>query len=217
MLTSICIYAAAITMVVIGALNMPRDDQPNGCKSAPGMPMFNVTGGSIIMIGLFIREILKRFCECCNDCCDQDKCCRIGGKIMKCGFTLIFDLIYMLVTAVWLIAGTASIVESYRKILGEQITTAFSNIKDTSDKIVSTINLQALNEQVREQSQPQQEINGIVDCDEVLYNLTLVVLIAGWIIIGLAALYILFWKILYPVLCCKPCKDDHREGSIYPA
>jgi len=213
-ISSIVIYAAAITMVVVGSLNLGYGDQENGCPSARGMPMFNIIGGSIIMAGLFVREILKRFCECCNSCCDEEKCCRIGGKLLKCGFTLVYDICFMIITAVWLIAGTASVIETYSKILGEHLTSAFGTLKETSDSLANYVNIQAVNDQLEEQTPTKLMQDGKVDCDEILYNLTLVVLIAGWIIIALATIYLIVCKVFYQVLCCKPCKDD-QERDVY--
>jgi len=234
-ISSIVIYAAAITMVVVGSLNLGYGDQENGCPSARGMPMFNIIGGSIIMAGLFVREILKRFCECCNSCCDEEKCCRIGGKLLKCGFTLVYDICFMIITAVWLIAGTASVIETYSKILGEHLTSelllfialvlghpdvqqglawAFGTLKETSDSLANYVNIQAVNDQLEEQTPTKLMQDGKVDCDEILYNLTLVVLIAGWIIIALATVYLIVCKVFYQVLCCKPCKDD-QERDVY--
>jgi hypothetical protein len=213
-LCSLFLYSAAIVMIVIGTLNLPHIHYMDGCRSAPGMPLFNITGGSIIMIGLFIREILKRFCECCNSCCDDEKACRIGGQILKCGFTLIYDLGFMLIAAVWLIFGTASVIEPFRETLGDDLTTAFGTLKNTSDTLVKKINIQVVTDHLTESSQPQQELEGSVECDEVLYHLTIVVLITGWIIIGLGALYLLIFKIFYPLFCCKPCKDNRRHGDM---
>jgi len=213
--TSVIINIAAITMIVVGVLNLPEVAVLKGCPSAPGMPMFNITGGSIIMLGLFVREILKRFCECCNGCFDNDKCCRIGGKLLKCGTTLIYDLVFMFIATVWLIAGTASVIDTYKKYLGEDITMAFGSLKETSDNIVNTINLKAVSDNINESSQKQKELDGLVECDEVLYNLTLVVLVAGWIILAIAVLFVLFCKICYNVLCCKPCKDDRQQHEMY--
>ncbi|XP_023339564.1 uncharacterized protein LOC111709871 [Eurytemora carolleeae] len=119
----------------------------------------------------------------------------------------------MLIAAVWLIAGTASVIEPYRHILGEDITTAFGTLKNTSDILVSKINIQVVTEHLNDSSQPQTNLDGTLECDIVLYYLTIVVLITGWIIIGLGALYILFFKIFYPLFCCKPCKDN-RHGDM---
>jgi hypothetical protein len=64
------VNGVTITMLVIGAINTGKG-RKNGCPSEPFIPWFLIIGGSIIMCGLFCREILKRFCECCNDCCDN--------------------------------------------------------------------------------------------------------------------------------------------------
>jgi len=213
--TSTVLYLASITMVVIGTLNLETFSIMEGCKSAPGMPTFNIAGGTMIMVGLFIRQILKRCCDCCNDCFDSDKCCRIGGKLLKCGFTLIYDIVFMLVATVWLIAGTASVISAYENVLGEHLTKAFSSLKDTSDSIISSFNLKELTENIENVSQEQKELEGGLECDEVLYNMTLVVLVAGWIILAISILLVLFCKIFYNVVCCKPCKDDKQQQDIY--
>jgi len=213
--TSTVLYVAAIIMVVIGTLNLETYHIMEGCKSAPGMPLFNIAGGSLIMVGLFVRQILKRFCDCCNDCFDEDKCCRIGGKLLKCGFTLIYDVAFMLIAAIWLVAGTASVIGAYEKVLGEHITKAFSSLKQTSDTIIDSINLKEFTDNIENFSQEQREVDGGVQCDEVLYNMTLVVLVAGWIILAISVLLVLMCKIFYNVVCCRPCKDDKQQQDIY--
>jgi hypothetical protein len=39
------------------------EGRENGCPSQPFVPWFLIIGGSIIMCGLFLREILKRVRE----------------------------------------------------------------------------------------------------------------------------------------------------------
>merc|ERR1712168_1187591 len=45
------------------------------------------------------------------------------------------------------------------------------------------------------------------ECDKVLYHFTAAILIVGWIMVALAAAFILLCKCLYSILCCKPCQD----------
>ncbi len=45
----------------------PGEGRENGCPSQPFVPWFLIIGGSLIMCGLFCREILKRVGFFCND------------------------------------------------------------------------------------------------------------------------------------------------------
>jgi hypothetical protein len=46
-----------------GSLSHIGEGRENGCPSQPFVPWFLIIGGSIIMCGLFLREILKRVRE----------------------------------------------------------------------------------------------------------------------------------------------------------
>eukprot|EP00088_Acartia_fossae_P042569 TRINITY_DN4473_c0_g1_i3.p1 TRINITY_DN4473_c0_g1~~TRINITY_DN4473_c0_g1_i3.p1 ORF type:complete len:232 (+),score=45.33 TRINITY_DN4473_c0_g1_i3:37-732(+) len=203
------LYAVAICMVVVGSLNI-YDVLP-GCPSQPYMPHLNIIGGSIIMVGLFLRELLKRLCECCNDCCDYDRCCRIGGKVLKCSLTMIYDLAFMLVALFWLIIATSSLIRvvkhHLKKLsLGDEVNTALGHLNNFSDNVVDALNIDGLQERKDQLGAPIQ--GDEIECDEVLYLVTLVVIASGWIVLALGVLYFIFFKFFRHVLCCKTCREE---------
>jgi len=212
------LYAVAITMVVVGSLNI-YEVLP-GCNSQPHLPHLNIIGGSIIMVGLFVRELIKRLCECCNDCCDYDKCCRIGGKVLKCSLTMVYDLAFMLVALFWLIIASTSVfrvVKHHLKNLGEDVNQALEHLNRFSDQVVDTLNIQGLSQKREELSQQIQTADGEVDCDEVLYHVTLIVIVAGWIVLALGVLYFIFFKFFRHVICCKTCREERPAPHNYYA
>jgi len=211
------LYAVAITMVVVGSLNV-YDVLP-GCQAQPFMPHLNIIGGSIIMVGLFIRELIKRLCECCTDCCDYDKCCRIGGKVMKCSLLMVYDLAYMLVALFWLIIATSSVirvVKHHLKDLGDDVTEALKHFNNFSNDVVGALNIDGLQERKNQLSAEIQN-DGTIECDEILYHVTLVVIASGWFVLALGLLYFIFFKFARHVICCKTCREERPPPHNYYA
>jgi len=205
------LYAVAITMVVVGSLNI-YEVLP-GCRAQPQLPNLNIFGGSIIMVGLFIREIIKRLCECCNDCFDYDRCCRIGGKVLKCSLLMIYDLGFMVVSLIWLIVCLIVIRPVLKphlpNELHEQLNTALEPLNDFANGVIGVFNVDEVTQTKQQLSQEiAVNLQGDVDCDDVLFHVTLVVMVAGWIVLALGVLYFIFFKFLRHVLCCKICREE---------
>ena len=47
-----------IVMIVLGALNIGREGELNGCISADRLPMLVLMGGALLIVGIALRTIL---------------------------------------------------------------------------------------------------------------------------------------------------------------
>jgi hypothetical protein len=54
---------------------------------------------------------------------------------------------------------------------------------------------------IRQQSEVRLEDGKTTECSPLLYNFTFAVLVAAWILIALSAIFLLFFRVLYNLLC----------------
>jgi len=208
---------ASLAMIIVGGVHIKKDWDPeqapeevtdeffkNACETM--VPAWHIVGGFMILTGLIGRIILSKCCDGCGSCCEDSKGGQVGGAVCKLGVTLIYDLIYLGLMAVWLVVGTVSILPMYSTLIKDTVGAEVSDALDT------------VGEELGESGLAGSEIPSPnfteADCDQTLFHFTAGVLVVGWIIIAMAAAFILLCKCLYSILCCKPCQDT-REGGVH--
>eukprot|EP00090_Calanus_glacialis_P020296 TRINITY_DN3121_c0_g1_i1.p1 TRINITY_DN3121_c0_g1~~TRINITY_DN3121_c0_g1_i1.p1 ORF type:complete len:233 (+),score=42.79 TRINITY_DN3121_c0_g1_i1:118-816(+) len=212
------ISAVSLAMIIIGVVNIRKDWDPeqapedvaadiakNACETL--VPAWHIVGGFMILIGLLGRVILAKCCDGCGTCCDDSKGGQVGGAVCKLGATVVYDLVYLGVMAVWLIVGTVWILPIYSDVIKNNVGEDVSNALDTVGEQLGETGLAGPTT-----SAPADGTNE--ECDQVLFHFTAGILAVGWVIVALAATFILLCKCLYSILCCKPCKNT-REGGVH--
>jgi len=94
LLVRLPIFIMAVVMLVIG--------NRNECPGAENLPLLLICGGSILLIGGFLRQLVQSCCSCCDSMFDS---CETGFKVAKCGAMVLFDLCYVTVTTGWCVAA----------------------------------------------------------------------------------------------------------------
>jgi len=213
--TGVVISTFSLAMIIIGLVNLgtsewdptqpPPEVYENRCQTV--VPWWHIVGGGIILVGLVGRILLSKCCDGCGHCCEDSKGGQVGGQVCKMGVTLIYDLSFLGVMAVWLVIGTVWILPIYSSVIKDKIGVEVSNAVNTVGEQLSKTGIVGVTPATpKEQS--------AIECNQVLFHFTAVVLSVGWICLALASAFILLCKCLYKILCCKPCKNK-KEGSVH--
>merc|ERR1712168_76630 len=119
----------------------------------------------------------------CLPCCDS-KGGQVGGAVCKLGTTLIYDLVFLGLMAVWLVVGTVWVLPIYSEVINTKFGVEVSEALDTVGETLGETGLAG----------PTTAAPGDgaeTECDKVLYHFTAAILILGWIMVALAAAFIL--------------------------
>jgi len=210
------ISVVSLAMIIIGAVHIKKDWNPeqtpeeiaedvarNACETM--VPAWHIVGGFMILTMLVLRVILAKCCDGCGSCCDS-KGGQVGGAVCKLGATIIYDLVFLGLMAVWLVVGTVWILPIYSEVINTKFGVEVSEALDTVGNTLGETGLAG-------PTTAAPAAGSDTECDPVLYHFTAGILIAGWIILALAAAFILLCKCLFSILCCKPCQD--REGGAH--
>lgn len=89
-------------MIGIGANSATMDNY--GCEAAQGLPLIQILGGILLVLNISLRNGLDKLCGCCQSKF-EDRDCTIGGKVMRFGFMIAYDLFFITLSTIWFVVS----------------------------------------------------------------------------------------------------------------